>query len=121
MSEVGFAEVRRRLFECYRAGDYAGAMEIARSAAGDLPEHEDRTTYWIACLHALTGDADGALDVLTRGLQRGLWWAPEMLRTDQTWLRCATTAGIASAQNCADSSGGSSYGSMTWRLLTTST
>lgn len=82
MSESGFGDVQRRLFERYRVGDYTGAMEIARSAADSFPEHQDRTTYWIACLHALLGDADRALDTLTDGLRRGLWWAPEMLRTD---------------------------------------
>lgn len=82
MGQLGFGDVRRRLFERYRAGDYTGAMDIARSAADSFPEHQDRTSYWIACLHALTGDPDRALDTLTGGLQRGLWWAPEMLATD---------------------------------------
>ena len=82
MSGAAFPDVRRKLFERYRAGDYAGAMEIARSAAVEHPEQGARTTYWIACLEALQGDADRALHVLNDGQDRGLWWAPEMLKTD---------------------------------------
>lgn len=82
MSGATFADLRRRLFERYGAGDYVGAMEVARAAASAFPERDDQTTYWIACLEALLGDPDHALGVLTNGLDRGLWWAPEMLQTD---------------------------------------
>ena len=77
-----FAATRRRLFELYGASDYQAAMELARAAATDFPEREDQTSYWIACLHALQGNADAALDVLRRALDRGMWWAPELLETD---------------------------------------
>jgi predicted esterase len=82
MSGTAFTDFRRRLFERYRAGDYTDAMEVARAAASAFPERDDQTTYWIACLEALQGDPDHALGVLTDGLDRGLWWAPEMLETD---------------------------------------
>ena len=77
-----FAATRRRVFELYGAGDYQAAMELARSAASEFPELEDQTSYWIACLHALQGNADKALDVLRNALDQGLWWAPELLETD---------------------------------------
>lgn len=77
-----FAATRRRLLDLYAAGDYQAAMELARSAASRFSERADQTSYWVACLHAVQGDADTALEVLGSALDRGLWWAPEMLEAD---------------------------------------
>lgn len=82
MSGATFADLRKRLFERYGAGDSDGARQVAGEAASAFPDRDDQTTYWIACLEALQGDPDHALGVLTDGLDRGLWWAPEMLETD---------------------------------------
>jgi len=51
MSGATFADLRKRLFERYGAGDYVGAIEVA-PAASAFPERDDQTTYWMACLEA---------------------------------------------------------------------
>ena len=82
MADRDFTAVRGRLFQLHPAGDYATALEVARSAARDFPEEADRTTYWIACLLARLGDKEGALQALEEGSRRALWWAPEALEVD---------------------------------------
>ena len=82
MAGGDFAAVRGRLFQLHTAGDYATALEFARSAARDYPDEADRTTYWIACLLARLGDEEGALQALEEGSQRGLWWSPQALEAD---------------------------------------
>ena len=77
-----FAAARGRLFQLHAAGDYATALEFARSAARDFPDEADRTTYWIACLLARLGDEEGALQAFEEGSRRGLWWGPEALEND---------------------------------------
>lgn len=82
MADPDFTAVRGRLFQLHAAGDYAAALDLARSAARDFPDEVDRTTYWIACLLARLGDEEGALRALEEGSQRALWWAPEALEAD---------------------------------------
>lgn len=82
MAGGDFAAARGRVFQLHAAGDYAAALDVARSAARDFPEEADHTTYWIACLLARLGDEEGALQAFEEGSQRGLWWGPEALEND---------------------------------------
>lgn len=82
MTTESFDDVRRRVIARHAAGDYAGALEIARAAGRDYPEAADRTTYWIACLHARLGEVERALEALEAGSRRGLWWGPATLEAD---------------------------------------
>ncbi len=82
MSERAFSEARRRVVGAYRQADYQSALRIAEEAAIEFPDRADKTTYWVACLHALLGDRERALRILEDGFAQGLWWAPELLDAD---------------------------------------
>ncbi len=82
MSTESFHDVRRRVIARHAAGDYAGALEIARAAGREYPEAADRTTYWIACLLSRLGEVERALEALEDGSRRGLWWGPATLEAD---------------------------------------
>ena len=72
-------QLRDRVFELYKDAEYERALAVARAAVGDFPAN---ASYWIACLLALTGHSEDALDALDEGLARGGWWPPAMLFMD---------------------------------------
>ncbi len=82
MSERAFSEARRKVVGAHRQADYQSALRIAEEAAIEFPDRADQTAYWVACLHALLGDRERALRDLEEGLERGLWWPPELLDAD---------------------------------------
>jgi len=53
----------------YNEGDYERAIEIVREGLELWPEHPSML-YQLSCYHALSGDADGALDYLQRAVAR---------------------------------------------------
>jgi len=71
----------RRMMAAYGRGAWGQALEAAEAYAELVPGQAE-PPYWIACLHARAGDADAAVATLRAGSERGLWWAPEMLRDD---------------------------------------
>ena len=54
-------------------------IEIARAAVDEFPAN---ASYWVACLLAVTGQPDTAIDALEEGLIKGGWWPPLMLTMD---------------------------------------
>ena len=78
MRREDFAATRRRVLALHADGDYAAAMDVARSAARDFPEHADQTTYLVA----LRGEPEVVLKIIEGGLERSRWWAPEMVEGD---------------------------------------
>lgn len=81
--ERDFLRIRQDIFGRYGAGDYAGALEMARHAAVRFPDRDATTTYWIACLEAQTGQHDGAVQTLRKALARGLWWSGRWLQGER--------------------------------------
>jgi tetratricopeptide (TPR) repeat protein len=63
----------------YEAGDYDRAVEIARAALADWPDHP-LVHYQLACYHARAGRLDAArrsLDIAFAGDERTRTWAAE--------------------------------------------
>ena len=77
MTTENFHDVRRRVIARHAAGDYAGALEIARAAGREYPEAADRTTYWIACLLSRLGEVERALKALEEDPAAGCGGDPQ--------------------------------------------
>ncbi len=69
----------QRVFDLYSEGRYEEALRVVEGARPDHPEEDGRLTFWEACLLGVSGAPDEALRVLEAGMERGLWWAPDML------------------------------------------
>jgi dienelactone hydrolase len=79
-----FAEAEGRVLTLHGAGDYEGAIEMARAVAVEWPDRVAYTAFWIACFLALQGDADGAAAALENALRTSaVWWSPELLANDE--------------------------------------
>jgi predicted esterase len=75
-----YEQLRGQVFASYQRGDYPHTLRLALESVGRFPEHRAEATYWVACMHSLLGDSDGAVHVLQDALQAGMWWAPTRLR-----------------------------------------
>jgi hypothetical protein len=76
---VSLDHLRDEVFELYQKHEYEEAIEIARAAVDEFPAN---ASYWVACLLAVTGQPDTAIDALEEGLIKGGWWPPLMLTMD---------------------------------------
>jgi predicted esterase len=72
--------------DAYGRRAYSGCLELAVASRDRFPEHRARATYWIACMRSLMGEPDLAIEELEAGLDRGQWWAEDMLRGDPDLL-----------------------------------
>jgi len=79
---TGFFEKSRQLFQFYREGKYADALEIAKRLADEYTERGASTFFWRMCLLAVSGQEAKALDVFSQALSQGVWWAEFRLRAD---------------------------------------
>jgi len=76
----------------YEQGDYKRAIEIASEGLEQWPDH-GQLNYWVACYHALDGDADAAFEHLAKACAadvRAQEWAREdrdfdSIRDDPRW------------------------------------
>ena len=75
-----YEQLRSQVFASYQRGDYPHTLRLALESVGRFPEHRAEATFWVACMHSLLGDPDGAVHVLQDALQAGMWWAPTRLR-----------------------------------------
>ncbi|MCR4426192.1 MAG: hypothetical protein NUW23_08410 [Firmicutes bacterium] len=76
---ASFEELQAWMFDLYAAKDFAGALEIAESAARSYPDRTTKTAYWRACLLSLMGRPEEAVSSLAQGLAHGAWWAESTL------------------------------------------
>lgn len=74
-----FRSVTRQVFDLYEKERFDEALEFVEAARSDHPEQDGRLTFWRACLLGVSGRPSEALKSLERGLERGRWWAPDML------------------------------------------
>lgn len=79
---LDFRTVADRVMSAHAHGRYREALESVREAAPRFPDRAESIAYWEACLLARLNEPAQALLALRHGLQRGLWWSPEMLRRD---------------------------------------
>lgn len=70
---------REEIFALYERKQFEEALERARGFVDQFPAN---ASYWIACLLAVTGKPESALDALEDGLAKGGWWPPLMLAMD---------------------------------------
>ena len=68
-----------RVFDLYWEKRYGEALDFVEDARSDHPHQDGRLTFWQACLLGISGRSPEAIDVLEGGLERGLWWAPDLL------------------------------------------
>jgi predicted esterase len=76
---VSLDNIRNEVFELYQSHEYEEALEVARAALDEFPAS---ASYWVACLLAVTGQSEAALDALEEGLTNGGWWPPLVLVMD---------------------------------------
>jgi predicted esterase len=82
---VDFDELQRAVFAAHREAvtAYERALGLLDDAEARLArEHEGRLVFWRACFTSLTGRPADALAVLEDGLERGVWWDPQLLDRD---------------------------------------
>lgn len=90
---MDFSSVAREVFALYREGRFQDGYSLVVRARKSLPEQDGRLTFWEACLRAMSGEPDRAVEVLSNGTKRGLWWPEGMLadtdldsaRSQQGW------------------------------------
>lgn len=73
------SSVAREMFRLYREGRFQDGVSLVVRARESLPEQDGRLTFWEACLRAMAGESDRAVEVLSDGTKRGLWWPEGML------------------------------------------
>jgi predicted esterase len=78
-----FLALNDRVFALYGDGRLAEALAAVDQEEPSLPGWRSRTTYWRACLISQLDSPEGALGVLRKGLDEGLWWRPDWLTTDE--------------------------------------
>jgi predicted esterase len=83
MSEPGYNELHRQLFELYSKGSYAEALERVEQEADRFPEQESDIYYWRVCLIARLHDIPQALQAFRDAVAKGYWYAPSLLREDE--------------------------------------
>jgi len=82
MPFMTFAEFRSSVFQHYFAGRYAQALAVLDQHAGNFPDQQGPILNWRACVQALTGQTDQALNTLQMAVDRGIWYEPQQLRSD---------------------------------------
>jgi predicted esterase len=75
-----FDQVQTAIQNCYQAGDFAGALELADRHAPDFPEHTHLFSYWQMCMAARLEDIPRTLSVLESALSGGFWYGETLLR-----------------------------------------
>jgi hypothetical protein len=71
-----------RVFSLYEARRFDEALRVADDVRTRFPDRADRAYYWTACLRCVSGDPDAGLRSLQDGLRAGVWFAPDLLRSD---------------------------------------
>jgi predicted esterase len=67
------------VFVSYQAGDYSHTLDLALESLERFPEHRAEATFWAACMYSVLGNPEMAVQLLRRGLDEGMWWAPTLL------------------------------------------
>ncbi|HLX40089.1 MAG TPA: hypothetical protein VKR42_06130, partial [Ktedonobacteraceae bacterium] len=82
MSQSSFDDFATRADKLYEAGEYAQAYDLATREASHFPEELARITYWRACLAAVLGRTDTALQILQDWSAAGYWIAESRMRDE---------------------------------------
>lgn len=82
MKAHAFEWYGRQVLTFYRQGRYREALEVARQAWQDCPEHDYDILWWLACLYSRTGELERSLEAFQEALKRGYWWHEQLLLDD---------------------------------------
>lgn len=82
MRKKEFISYREKLFDLYKKGKYIEALKVAEEAHSIFKDQIAQTSYWLACLNAIIGKQDKALDILKNSINNGIWWAPYVLESE---------------------------------------
>ncbi len=74
-----FDRVGRRVIDLYTAGRYDDALAVVADGFAEHPAEERTLVFWKACLLGMAGRPGEALRALVEGMERGSWWAPDLL------------------------------------------
>ena len=77
-----FSDYSKRLFQLYYEGKYSEALEVAEEAHKKFRNKVSKTSYWLACLYALSGSKEKAIEVLRNSLDTGIFWSPKVLQSE---------------------------------------
>ena len=74
-----FFQKAEPLFQQYARGDYAGALLVAETLAGQYPGQAIHTCLWRICLTSRLGRTEEALRLLSEALSSRHWWSESQL------------------------------------------
>lgn len=76
---MDFNVMARQMFALYGKGRFDEALALLNGAQDAHPDEDGTVTFWRACLLGVSGRPEQALETLNTGVERGLWWAPQLL------------------------------------------
>ncbi len=82
MSQYSFDDFAKRVIQLHEAGEYAEAYDFVTREASSFPEEVGRTDFWRACLSALLGRTEIALQILQDWVAAGHWVAERRMRDE---------------------------------------
>ena len=82
MSQQSFDDFAKQVFQLYEAGEYAQAYDFTTQEAGNFPGEVGHTDFWRACLAALLGRTETALQILKDWVAAGYWVAERRMRDE---------------------------------------
>ncbi len=80
MGTSSFAEQWQQIHNLLQRKEYQPALEAVEKCARQHPDNDMYLTLLHAAIHGAAGQPAQALEVLTAGLHRGLWYRPTILR-----------------------------------------
>ncbi len=81
-----FDEAVAAAFELYADGRYDDALTVVLGVRAASPGRSAMRSYLVGCLRSVMGQADEAIAVFERGIERGEWWRPDQLLADPDLL-----------------------------------
>lgn len=82
MSEANFIALQNKLFQIFHKERLQEVHDLIDEVQSKFPERMDKTLFWRACAFTVGGQLDDAIQVLRDGLQKGIWWNPDILTRD---------------------------------------
>jgi predicted esterase len=82
MSQQSFDDFAKRVIQLHEAGEYAEAYDFVTLEASNFPEEVGYTDFWRACLAALLGRTETALQILQDWVATGNWVTERRMRDE---------------------------------------
>ncbi|MHB8597948.1 MAG: hypothetical protein ACYDER_14175 [Ktedonobacteraceae bacterium] len=82
MSQQSFDDFATRVIQLHEAGEYASAYDFVTREASSFPEEIGYTDFWRACLAAVLGRTETALQILHDWIAAGHWVTQRRMRDE---------------------------------------